>query len=244
MSSSVTDLSISEKTQGEIGQIFRNEMRRMVDEHPILNHRFFTHLRSGSAKPDTLITWALQDRHVAYMFPRLIALVVAGIPAKNESTVKARMPLIENLWEEAGEGTYERAHSTLMDALLISIGVPAESLYVEPLASTRRFIDLQFDLSRENALAGAGAFCYANEYLALKEYPPIQDAILASFPGANIRFFEANWEVDGHHTELAEECIVQLCESEEDFGEARRGAETALVARMAFYDELCRVRGL
>jgi pyrroloquinoline quinone (PQQ) biosynthesis protein C len=131
-----------------------------------------------------------------------------------------------------------------MDALLTSVGVPVDALYVEPFDSTRRFIDLQFDMARENALAGAGAFCYANEYLALKEYPPIQEAVLTAFPDANVRFFEANWEVDGHHTELAEECILQLCETPGDFAAARRGAEAALAARLGFYDELCRVRGI
>lgn len=98
--------------------------------------------------------------------------------------------------------------------------------------------------SRLRIMAGVGAFCYANEYLALKEYPPIQDAILAFFPKADTRFFEANWEVDGRHTELAEECILQLCASPADFESARNGAEVALSARMAFYDELYSLRNL
>src|SRR5215216_3999916 len=97
----------------------KQAMRRMVDEHPILTHRFFQTLYKGSVAPEILITWALQDRHIAYMFPRLIGLIISSIPAQSGRVVRARMPLIENLWEEVGEGNFERAHSTLMDALLV-----------------------------------------------------------------------------------------------------------------------------
>jgi pyrroloquinoline-quinone synthase len=228
----------------QTGHPFTQSMRNIVDEHRVLNHQFFKHLREGAVEPDTLITWALQDRHVAYMFPQLIALIVAGIPANTNRAVRARMPLIENLWEEAGEGRLERAHSTLMDALLTSMGVASNALNVSAFASTRRFIDCQFDITRENAIAGAGAFCYANEYLALREYPPIQEAVIAVFPHANTRFFEANWEVDGHHTELAEECLLELCDSQSDFDAARRGAAIALDTRLAFYDELYEICSL
>ena len=214
MNTSTIDFFSVRHLISQTGHPFTQLMRNMVDEHPILDHQFFQHVRNGGVEPDTLITWALQDRHLAYMFPQLIALIVAGIPATNDRVVRARMPLIENLWEEAGEGRFERAHSTLMDALLTSIGVASDALNVSAFASTRRFIDCQFDITRENAIAGAGAFCYANEYLALKEYPPIQEAVIALFPNANTGFFEANWEVDGHHTELAEECILALCDSQ------------------------------
>lgn len=244
MSISTFDIPSLSKALGRTGHPFTQGMRKMVDEHPILDHQFFHHIRNSAAEPSTLITWALQDRHVAYMFPRLIALIVSGIPANNDRAVRARMPLIENLWEEAGEGRFERAHSTLMDSLLTSIGVSSDTLYVSAFPSTRRFIDCQFEIARENAIAGAGAFCYANEYLALKEYPPIQQAVVALFPNADTSFFEANWEVDGHHTELAEECILQICDSVEDFNIARGGAEIALNARLAFYDELCEVCGI
>lgn len=217
---------------------FKRSMRSLVDNHAILRHEFFARLRDGGISREGLLMWAYQDRHVAYMFPRLIALIVARIAASERRTVAVRMPLLENLWEEVGEGRLERAHSTLMDDLLVSMGAPAHALDKPALSSTAEFIDLQFRLAEEHPIAGAGAFCYANEYLALKEYPPIQDAVLRLFPGADIRFFEANWEADGRHTELAEESIIGLCASDADFEQARRGAVAALAAREAFYDEL------
>jgi pyrroloquinoline-quinone synthase len=218
-------------------------MRTLVDDHPLLDHAFFKRLERREAEPDELIRWALQDRHVSYTFPRLIALIVASFAAQGPWVTKGRMALVENLWEEMGEGDYERAHSTLMDALLTSIGVSADDLDVARMDSTATFLDMQLELSRQDPFAGMGAFCYANEYLALKEYPPIQDAVLHIWPEADIRFFEANWEADGHHTELVEESIERLASSNRDLEKAKLGARRALQARMGFYDELCPAPG-
>lgn len=235
--------SITEHLPGNYGDAslrFTHEMRNLLDNHAVLHHRFFSILKDRSRAPSVVKFWALQDRHIAYMFPGLIGLIVARIPANDEYTVQARMPLIENLWEEAGDGLVESAHSTLMDTLMLSPGIPPSESHIEPLPTTRRFIDLQFELAERNPISGVGAFCYANEYLALKEYPPIQAATVEAFPGADIRFFEANWEADGHHTELAEQSIAMLCRSEQDFSAAKHGVEQAIEARVGFYDGICK----
>lgn len=218
---------------------FVHEMRALVDAHPILHHKFFSLLFNPNIAHSFLRFWALQDRHIAYMFPKLIGLIIARLPANNEYTVRARMPLIENLWEESGDGCHESAHSTLMDRLLLSIGVPEAEMCVDPLPTTCRFVDMQFELTEANPMSGIGAFCYANEYLALREYPPIQSAVLTAFPKSDIRFFEANWEADGRHTQLAEQSMTMLCQSEADYTAIRRGATLALEARVNFYDGIC-----
>lgn len=217
---------------------WKSAMRARVDTFPILEHPYFQRVTAGEISPADLSGWALQDRHVSYMFPQLIALIVAGFAAPHRAAVQGRLALVRNLWEEMGEGEYSTCHSTLMDDMLLSLGVAPDKLLVEPLPATRRFIDLQLELAHDSPFAGLGAFCYANEYLVLREYPPMQAAVEQQFPGADIRFFLANWEVDGHHTELVEEAIGSLAVTEEDYGEVESGAEQALQARVAFYDDL------
>ena len=218
--------------------MFRARMRALVDEHPLLHHEFFRRVEARTIGRESLIEWAKQDRHVAYMFPRLIAQIIANLPMADADGTLARMPLVENLWEEVGEGDHQLAHSTLMDALLRSLGVAPEHLHAPALPATREFIDVQMDMARARLLAAIGAFCYGNEYLALREYPPIQAAIEHCFDQPDIRFFLANWEADGRHTEMAEDTLLALCKSPADRDEAWAGARTALAARVRFYDQL------
>lgn len=82
-------------------------------------------------------------------------------------------------------------------------------------------------------------FCYANEFLALREYPPIQRAIRGAFERVDERFFIANWEADGRHTELAEDFLDAVCD-QVDLARVQSGIEIALEARAEFYDALVR----
>jgi pyrroloquinoline quinone (PQQ) biosynthesis protein C len=217
---------------------WKAELRAMVDEHPLLEHSFFDGLRTGALGKEDLLRWAHQDRIVSYTFPRLIALIVASLDLLGPRVNEGRMALVENLWEEMGEGQVDRAHSTLMDDLLVSLGVGRDALDVPALPATERFLQVQLDLARDRPFAGMGAFCYGNEYLVLQEYPPVRDALLRHWPKADIRFFLANQEVDGHHTELVEHSIACLASDPNQLEDVRYGAMAALEARISFYDEL------
>ena len=103
---------------------------------------------------------------------------------------------------------------------------------------TIAFIDVQEAMARQSVLMGLGAFCYANEYLTIAEFEPLQDAIGRAFPAANLRFFDANREVDGRHTAMTEDVIAALMLSDGDLDEVQKGAAVALDARVAFYDAL------
>jgi pyrroloquinoline quinone (PQQ) biosynthesis protein C len=212
-------------------------LRRTVEQHALLGHSFLALASACELTPMVVTAWALQDRHVAYAFPRIIAAIIAALPARDVNTVVARMPMLRNLWEEAGEGDPAAAHSTLMDSLLLSIGVPIEKLYDEPSDSSAAFIDYQLRLTADDPIAAIAVFCYANEYLALREYPPLQRAVVSCFPHADVRFFEANWEADGRHTELAEDCLYAFATPAH-----LRRMETAVVQalniRQRLYDDL------
>src|SRR6266404_4511652 len=137
---------------------FTSQMRYLVDHHALLDHKFFHRIRSGVIAPAELTAWALQDRHVSYMFPQLIGLIIGRIDVTNATQARWRIPLVENLWEEVGEGNLDAAHSSLMDSLLLSMGVPDSELRAPALPGTMAFIRTQFDLALSDPLAAGGAF--------------------------------------------------------------------------------------
>lgn len=216
-------------------------MRELVDRGPVLESPFFARLRNAENERELLIGWSLQDRYTSYVFPRLIALILGGLEGDSADICDVRIPVAENLWEELGEGDSARAHSTLMDDLILSLGVAEDSLVQEKHAATREMLDAQLELCRSDPVAGMGAFCYGNEYLALNEYGPIKRAVAAAFGNADLRFFDANHEADGRHTRLLESALECLCKSDASLRiRCRRGVEIALTVRRAFYDSLCR----
>jgi pyrroloquinoline-quinone synthase len=220
--------------------IFCQEMRSWVETHPVLGGDFFRKLKNGTMTPALITSWALQDRYISYIFPQLIAQIFAGIAGFDPGVTAARLPLAENLWEELGEGRLELAHATLMDAFLVSIGADPDKLTVAKLPETEQMLAVQMDMARNDPIAGLGAFCYGNEYLALFEYAPIKQAVLRLFPAPDIRFFDANHEADGRHTRFIERTIAELCKDAQTLERCRSGAIRSIEARQAFYAALCR----
>jgi pyrroloquinoline-quinone synthase len=146
--------------------------------------------------------------------------------------------MIENLWEEHGEGALSGTHYTLYCDLLESIGLPRDPLLSSANAETIEFIEKQEQLAKQDVFGGLGAFCYANEYLTIAEFRPIWRAIEDEFPAANVRFFEENVRVDSRHARQTEDVIERLADSDRDLMAVERGAKEALAARSRFYDAL------
>jgi pyrroloquinoline quinone (PQQ) biosynthesis protein C len=223
--------------------LFFKTMRAWVENHPLLRDDFFLRIENGSMTTQLIIKWALQDRYISYLFPQLIAQIFAGIAGFDSQVTAMRLPLAENLWEELGEGDHGLAHSTLMDTFLLSIGCEREKLSAAKLPETEHMLAIQMEMAKLDPLAGLGAFCYGNEYLALFEYAPIKQAVLRLFPNPDIRFFDANHEADGRHTRYIEQTIAGLCTDPDKLERCRSGAVRSLQARQAFYAALCRAEG-
>lgn len=208
-----------------------DEARKLVENHPVLHHPFLRLAESDRATPEAAIAWGLQDRHVSRAFPLQLAELVTLFPEPEQ-----RMPLVENLWEEHGEGDPSLAHVKLLDALLLSVGVAPDALLVPPLAGTTAFLDVPARCP--SALGKLGAFCYGNEYLALLEFPVLERCFRGLFPGPDLRYFVSNEEADEGHTKLIEDLIADECRTPDDVDDVLAGAVASLDARCAFYDSL------
>ena len=187
-------------------------------------------LEAAGDDPRLVKSWMEQDYFVSRRFPCLLALVIATI----EDPV-LRQPLVQNLWEEHGEGRADRTHHALFCDLMRSAGVEPIS---HPNSSTEEYIGAQESLARTGSLVGLGVFCYANEYITLREFEPLERSARRCYPGADISFFEANRQVDARHAQETEAVILAVARSSSDFAAVEEGLELALDARAAFYTGL------
>lgn len=210
-----------------------SELRSFVDRHEVLRHPFLTAVTAGEAGPDDLVAWGLQDRHVSYAFPRFIGLLISCA-----EDFHVRAVLTENLWEEFGEGDPTKAHAVLLDNMLRSMGVDAGDLDREATEGTKAFLTTQHELATSGIWRGIGAFCYANEYLSLAEFRPLERAIRSQFPDADVSYFEENTEADTRHTELLESLIDAAASDPINRAAIEDGVGSALAARCRFYDSL------
>ncbi|MET9107446.1 iron-containing redox enzyme family protein [Streptomyces zhihengii] len=208
-------------------------LRHVVDQHRVLSHPFLMSVARGSADPEDLVRWGLQERHVSYAFPRSIGLLISCA-----DDFRMRAVLAENLWEEFGEGDSAMAHAVLLDNLLQSMGVSRDRLECPPTDGTVAFLTVQRDLTTSSTWQGVGAFCYANEYLSLAEFRPLEEAVRARFPRADLSYFAENMTADTRHTELLESLIDAATENPSYKADVEYGVNAALEARCRFYDSL------
>ncbi|MEV7992581.1 iron-containing redox enzyme family protein [Streptomyces sp. NPDC086077] len=208
-------------------------LRSFVDQHRVLRHPFLALVASDRADSEHLVAWGLQERHVSYAFPRSIGLLISYADDFSMRTV-----LAENLWEEFGEGDPDQAHAVLLDKLLESMGVDRGHLDCPPTEGTLAFLHTQRELTTSSAWRGVGAFCYANEYLSLAEFRPLEDAVRSRFPAADLSYFTENMKADTRHTELLESLIDAAAEVPSHRADIEYGVSAALEARCRFYDSL------
>ncbi|KUN40870.1 hypothetical protein AQJ27_40105 [Streptomyces olivochromogenes] len=204
-----------------------------MDQHRVLRHPFLALVASDRADPEHLVAWGLQERHVSYAFPRSIGLLISYADDFGMRTV-----LAENLWEEFGEGNPDQAHAVLLDNLLESMGVDRDRLDCPATDGTLAFLKTQRELTTSSAWRGVGAFCYANEYLSLAEFRPLEAAVRSRFPAADLSYFTENMKADTRHTELLESLIDAAAEVPSNRADIEYGVSAALDARCRFYDSL------
>ncbi|MBX5466984.1 MAG: iron-containing redox enzyme family protein [Firmicutes bacterium] len=107
----------------EVEQLILERVRRWFYEAP-----FFVALREGRLTPAELRHFTAQYGHYSRHFPRVLGAAVAAMAPDDAYWV----PIADNLWDEAGRGQPEHAHSRLYARFMHSVD-PALSLDREPM---------------------------------------------------------------------------------------------------------------
>lgn len=209
----------------------KQRFRRYVAKSGILDHNFFKLINSQdiSLAKNLLLIFLKEDYIVAKEFGQYLAYLISRI-----EDAKIRMLLIENLWDEHGNGIYDDVHFEQYKSLLKSLGVDAANL--SPKKSD--FIELHYSVTNENLLNGIALFTYADEFLSMYEFGQIKKACHAAFGEFDDRYFKSNQEADIEHTRQLEEALTLIVSNKDVEDSAFCAVEKAISSRMSFYDDI------
>ncbi|GBF42047.1 hypothetical protein LPTSP2_13330 [Leptospira ellinghausenii] len=211
-------------------------LKREVETHSVLQAKWLKE-RNIKMTFDDLILWLSQEYFVSIGFVDWFLLVAANTRDQN-----AKIVLVENIWEELGEGKISETHVSILTNFLEQLGfdfsahqiLPETKTYLEKMRSV---IDLGF-------YYGLGALGPANEYLLKLEYSQIANAYHQLKKELNLpegKFFQVNLDADEGHSKRLFDLIETVCFTEESKKQVMEGNRLALDAREDFYLGLSRL---
>ncbi|MCW7462704.1 iron-containing redox enzyme family protein [Leptospira limi] len=211
-------------------------LKREVETHSVLQAKWLKE-RNIKMSFDDLILWLSQEYFVSIGFVDWFLLVAA-----NTRDQKAKIVLVENIWEELGEGKISETHVSILINFLEQLGfdfskhqiLPETKTYLEKMKSV---IDLGF-------YYGLGALGPANEYLLKLEYSQIANAYQQLKKELNLpegKFFQVNLDADEGHSKRLFDLIEAVCLTDESKKQVMEGNRLALDAREDFYLGLSRL---
>lgn len=199
----------------------------------VLSHKAIEKLSSGNLSLNQLKVVFTEYRPYCDVFPRLLSAVAANTP--DDIT---RFTLIDNLYDEHGNGDITKSHRTLYDRFLASLGVPADS---EPQAAvtTERYVSNCLEFCKDSHyLCGLGFLGPGTESFTNAEYSSIYKG-LRQVKGAvdlDLEFWEVHIDVDEDHAAECIQAISACCHTEKDVERVLEGAMFAIEAERAFWD--------
>lgn len=211
------------------------ELQPQIDK--ILNHDFLNRIKDGWLNRSQLQYFVGQYGIYCRYFPRFLAAAAANIP--DDPT---RMAIVENLWEEHGEGVLAKSHRILFNNFATSMGFTVPELEaVTPLATTEICIDNLLDLCRnQHFLVGLGALGPGTEYFTNDEYRIIEAGMknYDFLTSDDIEFWTVHISLDEHHYSDMVDAIRVWADSKENQELIRKGALKALALEYIFWEGL------
>lgn len=164
--------------------------------------------------------------------------------ASQINDIHSKIILVQNIWEELGEGNVDSSHVMILSKFLRDMGSSLVDLH--PNTSTSEYLKEMDGIIALGPFYALGALGPANEYLLKLEYGIMNTAYL------NLRkeeilpeavFFKINLEADQNHSAMMFSLIERLTETEESAEMVIEGNMRALNARMIFYDGIQKITG-
>jgi len=216
-------------------QTLEAELQPQIDK--ILNHAFLNRIKDGWLNQTQLKYFVGQYGVYCRYFPRFLSAAAANIP--DDPT---RMALVENLWEEHGEGVIAKSHRILYNNFAKAVGYTVEELEaVKPLATTEICVDNLMDLCRDkHFLIGLGALGPGTEYFTNDEYRIVETG-MKTYDFLNpddIEFWTVHISLDEHHYSDMIDAIRPWAKTEEHQQLIRKGALKALALEYIFWEGL------
>ena len=184
---------------------------------------FYADLAAGTVATERLREWGPNYVWSVDQFKRTLAAVYANCPAAD-----VREHLVENLWEEHGEGIPGRDHATLANRFGTALGLSADELAdFTPLPEAQAWIDRLLEICQhEHFAVGLAAIGYGVEHGS----PRIMQWIGSTFRD-RYGIAEADLEFFFHHVaadEVHAERMTKFIEHYADTAALRERCEWAV----------------
>jgi pyrroloquinoline-quinone synthase len=211
------------------------ELQPQIDK--ILMHPFIERIKDGWLNKAQLQYFAMQYGVYCRYFPRFLAASSANVP--DDPT---RMALIENLWEEHGEGVLSKSHRILYANFANALGVTNEALeQTKALPTTEICVENLMSLCKDkHFLVSLGALGPGTEFFTNSEYSLIESGLKTYdfLSESDIEFWTVHISLDEHHYSDMVDAIRKWAETEEQRDMIREGAHKALALEYIFWEGL------
>jgi pyrroloquinoline quinone (PQQ) biosynthesis protein C len=208
-------------------------LKEEVDSHPVLNNKWLISRIENLTLKD-LKLWLSQEYFVSIDF---VTWFLKASTITNDFDI--RIVLIENIWEELGEGKKENSHVEILKNFMKDINFNFDDLNCSP--KTTEYLKLMEKITEKNIYMALGALGPANEYLLKKEYGKMYNSYQALKIKENLpygKFFEVNLNADEGHSKKIFDLIENVCNTDEKIKWVIEGNRQALSARNVFYEGL------
>lgn len=218
---------------------FFNELESELREgiNKILKHPFLGRINDAWLNKEQLIYFVEQYSVYCRYFPRFLAAAAANIPDD-----KTRMPIVENLWEEHGEGKIEQSHRILYNKFAASLGLTVEHLdQVEPLATTRICCENLINLCHDgHFLESLGALGPGTEFFTNEEYSIIEQGLKKYdfLTDEDVNFWTVHISLDEDHYSEMIDAVRPWANNLENKYLIKSGAKKAIDLEVLFWDGL------
>jgi pyrroloquinoline-quinone synthase len=210
------------QTVREAQTAFEEHLWQMLDDRVEVLLPVYMPLVEGRMSRKALAHWAGQ----MYVENVPVTRMLGGILA-NCDDLEAQEYLIENLWEESGEGRPDRNHLKILKRFVVACGVaPAAVEATEPDPETRSLLDYYLSMREWPWVEAVAAFGLGIEGTFLSRPGselPSSAVFMAQilrdsygFAEADLEFFLLHNEADITHTRKALEIVRRLAPSEDD----------------------------
>ncbi len=203
----------------------------------ILEHNFLKLLSNGELSRAQLQYFAEQYSVYCSYFPRFLAATAANIP--DDAT---RLPIIENLWEEHGEGKLSKSHRILFDRFARSTGLPESSVKrPTPIPTTEIVCENLFNLCQDgHFIESLGALGPGTEFFTNSEYAIIESGLKKYdfFTAKDIEFWTVHITLDETHYSEMIGAIAPWSDTLENKYMIKAGAKKAIDLEILFWDGL------
>jgi pyrroloquinoline-quinone synthase len=189
------------------------ELTEVMNEQWFEDRPFLRDFAEGRVPKERLARFAASYCYQVDNFKRFVAAVYAQAEPRD-----VRELMLENLWEEHGEGNPERDHTALVARFARALGADIPDPYhVEPIPESRAWIDRILRICKEeHFVVGLAALSYGIE--ARTRTMAFLGTIYRDrygVPEEDLEFFFMHLEADEEHAGRAIELIGKYCTTEE-----------------------------